>query len=221
MKRMSAPFSCMCVAMQWRSRWHAPDLADLRRHDVTAHRPRQMIAAERFALGSQEHREVVRLERELGPRLADVFLSHADRPLADRHVAVFLALALADQDQAPVQLQIEEFQLDDFQPAQSGCSRSLPGWRDRAGPSDRRDSAATSPARSPARRGCSWATCGPGAADRSPKPGCAGCDSAASSSGTTRARAPAARAGCGRSAARRSFCGRRTSNADSVRARAA
>ena len=34
------------------------DLAGLRGHDVYAHRPREMVAAERFALGGQKHRGV-------------------------------------------------------------------------------------------------------------------------------------------------------------------
>jgi hypothetical protein len=59
-------------------------LAGLRSHDVLPHRPRQMIAAERFALGGQEHCEVVRLERELGPRFRDVFLGPRRRAFSNR-----------------------------------------------------------------------------------------------------------------------------------------
>ena len=61
-----------------------------------------MIAAERFTLRSQEHREVIGFERELGPRFANVFLKPRDRALADRHVAIFLAFTLAHHDQPTV-----------------------------------------------------------------------------------------------------------------------
>jgi hypothetical protein len=70
-------------------------LAGLRGHDVDAHRPREMVAAERFALGGQEHREVVRSDGNRWPCLRDVLLKPCRRALTNRHVAVFLALALA------------------------------------------------------------------------------------------------------------------------------
>ena len=59
-----------------------------------------MIAAERLSLRRQEHRAVVRLHREFGPRFPDVFLHPRERALSDRDHAVFLPLALADQDRA-------------------------------------------------------------------------------------------------------------------------
>ena len=96
-------------------------LAGLRSHDVLPRRPRQMIAAERFALGGQEHCEVVRFERELGPRFRDVFLEPRRRAFPNRHVAIFLAFALAHHDQPTVALQIEQFQIHDLQTAQPGC----------------------------------------------------------------------------------------------------
>jgi hypothetical protein len=49
-------------------------LAHLRGHDVLAHRPREMIAAERFTVCGQEHREVVGLDGQPWPRFADIFL---------------------------------------------------------------------------------------------------------------------------------------------------
>ncbi len=69
------------------------DLSDFRGHDVNAHRPRQMVAAERFALGCEEHREIVRLDSELRTRFAHVFFYPRYRSLGNRRVAVFLALA--------------------------------------------------------------------------------------------------------------------------------
>ena len=57
--------------------------------------------------------------RKLGPRFRDVLLKPCHRALSDRHVAVFLAFALAHHDQPAVELQIEQFQIHDFQPAQS------------------------------------------------------------------------------------------------------
>jgi hypothetical protein len=77
MKRMSAPFSCISVAIVWRKRWQAPVLpsfaASMRSLTVVG----QMVAAERLALGREEHREVVRLDGKLGPRLGMYLLSHA------------------------------------------------------------------------------------------------------------------------------------------------
>src|ERR1700691_6221510 len=98
-----------------------PSLAQLRRRDTVTDGPRQMIAAERLAVRCKEHREVVRLDGELGPRFGDVLLKPRRRPLSDRHVSVLLAFALANQDQATVQRQVEEFQMDHLQTAQAGC----------------------------------------------------------------------------------------------------
>ena len=56
-----------------------------------------------------------------GPRLGDVLLQPRYRPLSDRHVPVLVALALANQDQATVQREVEEFQMDDFKAAHSGA----------------------------------------------------------------------------------------------------
>ena len=53
MKRMSAPFSCMCVAMQWRSRWQAPALPSFAGVDALPDHVGQMIAAERLAVRCQ------------------------------------------------------------------------------------------------------------------------------------------------------------------------
>ena len=61
-----------------------------------------MATAERLALGGQEHREVVRLDGQLRTALPDVLLEPRYRPLSDRHIAVLVALALANQDQAAV-----------------------------------------------------------------------------------------------------------------------
>ena len=44
-------------------------LAEFGGLDVLPHRPRQMIAVEGFAFGGQEHRQIVGVERELGPHL--------------------------------------------------------------------------------------------------------------------------------------------------------
>ena len=117
---MSAPFSCMCVAMQWRSRVAGSALAGLRRVDAFLDHVGQMVAAERLAVRSKERREVVRLDGKLGPRLGDVLAQPRRRPLSDRHVTVLLALALVDEDQAAVKRQIEEFQAHHFQTPQAG-----------------------------------------------------------------------------------------------------
>ena len=55
------------------------------------------------------------------PRFADVFLKPRRRAFSDRHVAVFLAFALAHHDQPTVELQIEQFQIHHLQTSQSGC----------------------------------------------------------------------------------------------------
>ena len=72
MKRMSAPPSSISVAMVWRNRWQAPRLADLGGVHVAAHQVAQVIARERLAVGGQEHRAVVGLDRQLRARLAEV-----------------------------------------------------------------------------------------------------------------------------------------------------
>ena len=96
---MSAPFSCISVAIVWRNRWQEPVLPSLRRLDALLDREAQMIAAERLALGREEHGHVVRLDGKLRTALPDVLLQPCYGPLADGHIAVLLALALADQDQ--------------------------------------------------------------------------------------------------------------------------
>jgi hypothetical protein len=71
-------------------------LADIRGHEVKAHCPRQMVAAERFALGRQKHGHVVRLDGKLGPRFVNVlfyprrFRSMTVRPIVKqkRHTDV-------------------------------------------------------------------------------------------------------------------------------------
>ena len=91
----------------------------------------------------------------------DVLVQPCRRALADRHVAVFLALALAHHDQATVKLKIEQFQIDDFQPPQSGRIDHFQDGAIAQTQTGRRGWAASSPARPLPRRGCSWATCGP------------------------------------------------------------
>jgi hypothetical protein len=95
------------------------EFAELRGLDVLPHHAGQMIAAEGFAFGGQKHCEVVRFECELRAHFRDVLLQPCRRPLADGHVAVFLALALAYQHQAPVQRKVHQFQIDDLPATQS------------------------------------------------------------------------------------------------------
>ena len=78
MKRMSAPFSCISVAIVWRNRWHEPVFPSLRRVDPLFYSEAQMVAAERLALGREEHGHVVRLDGKLRTGLADVLLKPCD-----------------------------------------------------------------------------------------------------------------------------------------------
>ncbi|MFZ0980618.1 MAG: hypothetical protein WAN23_14555 [Candidatus Acidiferrales bacterium] len=73
-----------------------------------------MIAVDRFSPVRQEQRAVVRVGGQLQSRFADVFFNPRRRALADRHEAVFLALALAHQQRAALAVQIEQFQADQF-----------------------------------------------------------------------------------------------------------
>ena len=74
MWRMSAPFSCISVAIVWAEQMARSALAELRRADALPDSEGQMIAAERLAVRRQEHREVVRLGDKLRTAFADVFL---------------------------------------------------------------------------------------------------------------------------------------------------
>ena len=58
-----------------------------------------MVAAERLALRGEEDRQVVGLKGDLRPRLAEVLPEPGHGALADGHIAVFPALALAHHDQ--------------------------------------------------------------------------------------------------------------------------
>jgi hypothetical protein len=94
----------------------------------------QMIAAERLALRREEHGEVVRPSTprtktcSWGPRLGDelrtafpdLLLQPCCGPRADGHVTVLAALALIDQDQPAVELQVVEFQPHDFETPHAG-----------------------------------------------------------------------------------------------------
>jgi hypothetical protein len=88
--------------MVWRNKMAGSGLAQLGRVDALLDREGQMIAAERLALGRQEQGHVVRLGRKLGTASRMYLSSHA-RPARRWAHAVLLALALVDQDQAPVE----------------------------------------------------------------------------------------------------------------------
>ena len=57
--------------------------------------------------------------------LVDVLLNPCDGPLSDGHIAVFLALALANQQHAPVEREVVEFQRNDLHAAYAGRVQHL------------------------------------------------------------------------------------------------
>ena len=91
-------------------------LAELRSEDVRAHRIAQVVPAERLALRREEHRAVIGFRHQLGPGFFEVLLRPRERTIADRDHAVFLSLALADEDRAALGVEIVEFQVDEFEP---------------------------------------------------------------------------------------------------------
>ncbi len=99
-------------------------LAQLRRVDPLLYREAQMIAAERLTLRCEEHGHVVRLDGKLRSALPDVLLKPCDRPLSDRRISVFLALAV-DEDQATIKREIVELELHRFQTPDAGRVQHL------------------------------------------------------------------------------------------------
>lgn len=99
-------------------------LAQLRRVHPFLHRIAQMIAAERLTLRREEDGHIVRLDGKLGTGLPNVLLQPCDRPFPDRRIAVFLALAV-DQDQATVERQVIEFEQDRFKTPDAGRVQHL------------------------------------------------------------------------------------------------
>lgn len=93
-----------------------PHLADLGPGDIAARHEGQMIATDGHFVCRQEQRGVIGLERQRGPRLAEIFLYPGNGAVADEDHPIFLALALADRNDAALQIKIEQLQVDQFQP---------------------------------------------------------------------------------------------------------
>ena len=89
-----------------------------------------MVATDRHSVSRQEQRGVIGFEHQRGPRFAEIFLYPGHGAVADRDHAIFLALALADGDDAALQVQIEQLQVDQLQPSHSGRVEAFPGSRD-------------------------------------------------------------------------------------------
>lgn len=86
----------------------ASTFAQVRGLNVIVHHAAEMIAAERIAVLREEQRHVIGLDHQLRPDFAEIFFDPLDGPVTDRHVAVFLPLALADEHGAVAQVGIIE-----------------------------------------------------------------------------------------------------------------
>lgn len=85
--------------------------ADVGGVHVVANKLGQTVFGERFGVGGQKQRAVVRVDDQLGPGVFKVFGDPGQRPLAHGHHAVLFALALADDDGAPVGVDIVQLEV--------------------------------------------------------------------------------------------------------------
>jgi len=58
-------------------------LVDLRRLDILARRPAEIVGADRFAVVAHKHRGVVRLDHQQGPRFVQTLPDPEARPFSD------------------------------------------------------------------------------------------------------------------------------------------
>ena len=92
-------------------------LARVRTTDLPAYQLGEPRGAERLALLGEKEHALVGRHHELGSGLVDVPSQPQDGPLSDGHDAIFLPLALPDDERASVGVEVVEPQADGLVPA--------------------------------------------------------------------------------------------------------
>lgn len=88
--------------------------AQVGRLDVTSDEAGEVIGRDRITITGEEQRPLRSVHLKLGPRLIDVFAHPKEGTLTDGHHTVFLALALADVEQRPVDHEVGQVEVAQF-----------------------------------------------------------------------------------------------------------